>query len=398
MRVFIVIFLLVKSSFSVFAQQAEIKPFVSYLENHKFPSAKDYILEKFKSNDIVILSERDHRDITQYEFIIEVLKDESFKGNIYTEVGCRNNFNAINPFLLNDKLTEDEAEKALLAIYRNLDYEIIWDKYNFYYLLRSIFEINKSRNNKDKIKLYPLDLYFDWNEITCHSHYYFFYESINSSVIDRDVSIGKQFVSNYEFAKNHNPERSKALVILNTYHGYSQIPTYLPLPTEPKIYSAAQYIFKTYPSTTFNIYINFFKQTSDGSLSNNGLFDAAFKISRKDNLGFDLKNTPFGNSTFDLYDFGGDYDKNVKFDYIFNGMIYYKSIKEMKFVVGIPNIYPKEYEWQFYERLSIVEGTPLEETIINNKEYLEEVNSKKTFYLEDSIIKRIDEQINFWKD
>lgn len=210
--------------------------------------------------------------------------------------------------------------------------------------------------------------------------------------------MGNNFIKFYEFAKNRNPERNKALVILNTYHGYSQTPTFLPLPTQPEINSAAEYIFKTYPSITFNIYINYFKQSADGTLTNNGLFDAAFEISNKDNLGFDLENTPFGNATFDLYNFGGDYDKNIKFDYIFNGMIHYKSIKEMRFVVGIPNVYPKEFENQFYERLSIVEGTPLEETIINNKEYREEVNSKKTFYLEDSIIKRIDEQINFWKN
>lgn len=384
--------------FSVFSQKAEIIPYVSYLEGRKFPTAKDYILEKFKSNDIVILSEREHRDITQYEFIIEVLKDENFKGNIYTEVGCNNNYKVINQFLLNDKLSENEVENELLNIYRDLDYEIVWEKYNFYFLLSSVFEINKTRNTKDKILLFPLDVSFDWNEISCHSHYNFFYESIENGLIDRNVIMGKNFIKFYEFAQRRNSDRNKALVILNTYHGYSNIPEFLPLPTQPEINSAAEYIFKTYPSTTFNIYINYFKQAADGTLTNNGLFDAALEISKKANLGFDLKNTPFGNATFDLYNFGDDYDKNIKFDYIFNGMIYYKSIKEMRFVVGIPNIYPKEFENQFYERLSIIEGTPIDETIKNNEDFLNEVNTKKTFYLEDSIIKKIEEQINLWKN
>lgn len=173
-----VLFFFVLIHFSVFSQKSEIIPFVSYLESHKFPTAQDYILEKFKSNDIVVVSEREHRDITQYQFIVDVLKDQSFKGNVYTEVGCSNNYKVINQFLLNDKLTEDEPEQALLAIYRDLDYEIVWEKYNFYFLLSSIFEINKTRNPKDKILLFPLDVSFDWNEISCHSHYNFFYESI----------------------------------------------------------------------------------------------------------------------------------------------------------------------------------------------------------------------------
>lgn len=268
----------------------------------------------------------------------------------------------------------------MLNIYRDLDYEIVWEKHNFYFLLKSIYQINKFRNDTDKILLFPLDVTFDWSEIKCYSHYNFFYESIENGTIDRNVIMGKNFIEFYEYAKVRNPERKKALVILNTYHGYSNIPEFLLSPSQPEINSTAEYIFKTYPSTTFNIYINYFKQSADGTLTNNGLFDAAFEISKKNNLGFDLKNTPFGNATFDLYNFGGDYDKNIKFDYIFNGMIYYKSIKEMRFVVGISNIYPKEFENQFYERLAIVEGTALDETIKNNNEFLEEINTKKTFY------------------
>ena len=53
-------------------------------------SAKEYILSLFEKYDIVILCERDHREITQYDLILDVISDERFRaevGNVYTEIG-----------------------------------------------------------------------------------------------------------------------------------------------------------------------------------------------------------------------------------------------------------------------------------------------------------------------
>lgn len=338
---------------------------------------------------------RDHRDITQYDLYIDVIKDDNFKGNVYTEVGSWNNYQRINKFLLNSKLSEKEKEEELLAIYRDLDYTILWEKYNYYYLLNSIFEINRKREEKDKILLFPLDLEFDWKNYDCHSQYKLFNEYSENSIIDRNIIMGKNFVKFYEYAKSRNPIRPKALVIQNTYHGYIRIPKYLPLPTQPDIYSTGEYIYKTYPENTTNIYINFFVQTFDGTLTNKGLFDASFYYTESDNIGFDLKNTPFGSSEFDLYNFGGDYDK-VNFDYIFDGMIFYKPIAEMKLITGIPNVYPKEFEKQFYERLALIDGITYEESVRQNKELLKEINQKNEIKLQDSVILRINTQINYW--
>lgn len=380
---------------SAFAQKNVLIPYIEFIQKNKFPSAKDYILEKFKTKDIVIISERDHRDITQYELYIAVIKDTNFRGNIYTEVGSWNNYKRINKFLLNSNLSESAKEKELLAIYRNLDYTILWEKYNYYFLLSSIFEINKSRNEKDKILLFPLDLEFDWEKIDCHSQYKLVDEYSENSIVDRNIIMGKNFVYFYELAKKRNPERTKALVIENTYHGYIRIPKFIPLPTQPDIYSTGEYIFKTYPEYTTNIYINYFTQGFQNGLSNNGLFDAAFYFTKTDNIGFDLKNSPFGNSKFDLYNFGGDYEK-VNFDYVFDGMIFYKPVAEMNLVTGIPNVYPKEFEKQFYERLALINGISYDKCLSDNKELLKELNTKNEVKLPDSIIRKINAQIEHW--
>ena len=158
----ILIYIILTFNTIAYSQKSELKPFIEFLQKNKIQTAKDYILNKFQTKNIVIISERDHRDMTQYDLYLSVIKDEKFKGNVYTEVGSWNNYQRINKFLLNSNLSESEKEKELLAIYRDLDYTILWEKYNYYFLLNSIFETNKNRDEKDKILLFPLDLEFDW--------------------------------------------------------------------------------------------------------------------------------------------------------------------------------------------------------------------------------------------
>lgn len=188
------------------------------------------------------------------------------------------------------------------------------------------------------------------------------------------------------------------LVIQNTYHGYKRIPTYLPLPTEPTIYSVGEYIYKTYPDKTFGIYINFYKSGSLGNLSNNGIFDAAFEYTKKTNVGFDLKDTPIGNTKFDLYRFGGGYDTNVNFDYIFDGMIFYKPLKELVLKSGIPNIYPKEYEEVFFSKVALFSNQTLEEAPKNegNINILKMINTPVETPLNKEMLENISNQIKKW--
>jgi len=220
---------------------------------------------------------------------------------------------------------------------------------------------------------------------------------LNDSTVNRNEIMGSNFVKFYESSKRKNPNKTKALVIENTYHGYIRLPKYLPNPTQPIGETAGSYIYKTYPKTTTNIYINYLK-TANGfkDLANNGIFDASFDYTNMDNIGFDLKNTPFGKSKFDLYNFGGTDYEEVDYQYIFDGMIFYKPIVEMNFVTGIPNVYPKEFEKQFHERMTLIDGISYEESIKENEELLKELNTKTETKLQDSIIQKINSQIKYW--
>lgn len=371
-----------------------IKEFVNFLSNDKKLSPKEYIFKLYEQNDIIIISERHHADLTQYEFIINILKDKRFKGNIFTEVGVFNSYKPINQFLLKSSLSKQEKKEELLNLYRDVDFNVIWEKYNFYHLLSSIYDINQKRDENEKILLFPLDIKFDWKSIQNYQQYEMFDSFLEKNVIDRDYNMGKHFVTAYEYLKNKNPSRNKALVILNSYHGYTRIPTYLPLPTKPDIYSAAEFIYKTYPNTTKSVLINTYNYTKK-ELVAGGKWDAAFKMTENKNVGFDFKNSPFGKTIFDLYNFGGSDFSTVNFEYIFDGFVFYKPINEFILAWGIPDIYTGKYTEQFYKRISLTEGISLEKARTEeNIEWLKKINELKYTKIRD--LDLYNKQIKNW--
>jgi len=373
-----------------------IKQFVDYLTNGNHLSPKEYIFQSFEKNDIIILSERNHKELKQYELIIDILKDERFKGNIYTEVGVFNAEKQINEFLKKEGLSKQEKEIQLLNIYKILDYSTIWENYNYYFLLSSIYDINQHRKEKDKIFLSPLDVEFSWNSIKCQEQYEMFHNMMRTNDINRNEIMGKHFIMGYQRSKRNNSNKIKALVILNTYHGYIKTPSFLPLPTMPNILTTAEFIYKTYPTATKGILLNGYG-FSPVKLVADGKWDAAFKINGNKNLGFDFKNTPFGTTKFDMYNFGGNDYAIVNFEYIFDGFIFFTPFEDFELAVGIPNIFnDKEFVEEFYgsaaidQNITIEEAKKIKETIV----YIETVNSLKI-----GKIQRLDEltkELNKW--
>jgi len=341
-----------------------IKAYVDFLKNKSLLSPQEYVLQSFREKDIIILSERLHPEFKQYEMIVDILKDERFKGNVYTEVGVANAGEKINEFLQKEGLTPEQADQSVTAIFKNLDMFPLWPDYNFFYLIRSIYDINQHRSMNDKIFLYPLDVRFSWDSIQCNAQYQMFMDMMEPQgfppIIDRNSLMGKAFANAYDQAGYHHPEKKKALVILNTYHGYTRIPTFFPHPEEPTVYSAAAYIYKTYPGKVKGISINGIGNTMQ--LVCGGKWDAAFRVTGNVPVGFDLPGTPFGKTTFDMYNFGGTDYATVNFEYIFDGFIFFEPIENFDLVWGIPGIFNDSiFANEFYRRCAIAEGITPEE-------------------------------------
>ena len=377
-----------------------IKPYVDFLSGNTFLSPKEYVLKSFEEKDIIVLCERLHPEFKQYEMIVEIIKDKQFTGNVYTEVGVFNSGQQINDFLCKENLTEIDIKEHLLAIFKNLDMFSLWPNYNYYYLLENIYQINQERQLNEKIQLFPLDVMFSWDSIKCDDQYNMFLDMMEPQhnfppIIDRNVIEAQYFIRKYDQEKYYNPNKKKAIIIMNTYHGYTRTPKYLPHPTEPNTYSTAEYIFKTFPNSTKGILINGI--SNSWNLVANGKWDAAFRFTGNKNVGFDMKDTPFGKTKFDMYNFGGNAYESVNFEYIFDGMVFYEPIENFEVVVGIPGIFDDTaFVTEFYRRTSMEERITIEESMSSEeiRNYIEDWNVKKVNKISD--LDKFNALINKW--
>ena len=199
-------------SSSTFSQNSEIKPYVDYLKKIEKKSAKDYILQQFQDHDIVILCERNHGDLSQYELIKEILSDEYFKKNVknlFTEIGLINLYPEINNFLKTRGLDSIYVERKLNEFQRNASFWSTWDNYNYHYLLRTIYDLNNNSDNQ--ISYYPSDVEFDWSQVKNIEDYV---REQDFEIEPRDSLMAYNIINRYEKIKTKSPLR-KAILFLN---------------------------------------------------------------------------------------------------------------------------------------------------------------------------------------
>ncbi len=102
-----------------------IAEYVQFLRQpHQTPV--DYLLSLFHTYDIVVLCERVHPEITQYDLLYELACDRRFQeqvGHIFTECGSCTLRSFVESFLLDATLTDEQVTEKLRHIYRNYDWE-----------------------------------------------------------------------------------------------------------------------------------------------------------------------------------------------------------------------------------------------------------------------------------
>lgn len=334
------------SSYAI-SQNIEIQPYVDHLNQLEKKSAKDYILQKFQDNDIVILCERDHRDISQYELIKEILSDQYFQENIknlFTEIGVINLNPEINKFLQTKGLDSSYVKKKLAKFQFNSSFWTFWEKYNYHYLLNAIYDINNNSDNP--ISYYPSDVEFDWSQVLNAKDYN---REMEIDTEPRDSLIAFNIINQFEKIKSQ--KNKKALVILNYRHAF-KIHT---IRNSGGIQeNAAKYLFDYFGNRATNILIsqvNFSEKGSDYtySLIQNGKWDASFKFLNIDDLGFDFKDNVFGKDNLDIW----NNNSLNKFEDTFDGLVFYKPIEEYNLVSYFEGLIPKELEDEFFRRFKI---------------------------------------------
>ena len=326
-----------------------IQPYVDCLSK-KPPSAKEYILSLFKEHDIVFICERDHRDITQYELYLEILRDPYFTnqvGVLFTEVGSRSLNPELNWFLHTTGLDSTEMDKHILDFRRNMLFYPVWHCYNWNLLAKGIYQLNQALPAGKQISWYPSDIYFDTESPAKKEQLKVAYEQYND-YYQRDSLMADYVIRQVKEMKMKNPKQ-KTLVIMNYRHAFN--PNYYRQKGVPE-QNVGRFLFEAFPGQCANVMVNQFALRtihSDNDIAiaptQGGKWDAAFQYLGINDAGFDFSGTPFGQDSF-------DHDPRtypgIMYQDVFTGFVYYRSIPEFRIVVGVPHIaedgFADEYE------------------------------------------------------
>jgi hypothetical protein len=293
-------------------------------------------MDLFEKYDVVVLGERDHRDMTQYDLIQQIISDHRFiakVGNVLIEVGGYNTADELNAVLKGTYSHDTIFDEELVNVLFYTDFMPMWEKTNYTKLMKDVYLVNKNLPRERKISVTPTDLSFSWKQAqTMTAEEYRVTVFNNTWPNYKDIIMGNNAINElYKIFDGNNP-RKKALIIYNTPHSCRFFEN-----TEPRFpIFAYQLIADRFPGRVANVMLNWASLVDDKyALSNDGKIDAAFAACSYKPIGFDLANSPFENF---LYDVNMPKPANeVKMKNVNHGFIYYKPIYEWVYGVGVPN-------------------------------------------------------------
>lgn len=310
-------------------------------------SPKDYIFRLFETYDNVVVCERDHRDMTQYELYFDIVTDERFQGgNILMEVGVSNAFEEINDFLRDKSLSEDQVEQRLISILRRIDYYPLWEKTNYPVFLRKLHYYNRELPQEKQVTVYPVDVPFSWEEMDNRREYERFRRQF-ARYPGRDSVMGLQMVERIGQIAADPSRNKRCLILMNNYHADFNVSR-----------SASAYVKRAFPEETVNVMVSWMRQDREQGryfLLDEGRWDAAFKWMGIREAGFDLAGTPFGRTPANQYH--DRYTADHQIENVFHGFIFYRPIEEIVLSQGYPGLIDKGFRAEMRRRNRVLLGS-----------------------------------------
>ncbi len=332
-----------------------IASYVSFVEKQDL-SAKDYLLSLFDRYDIVVFCERTHDEFTQYELLADLFSDSRFYnqvGDIFMEMGGGNFDEEMNNYLLSENLSKEQSNKKALEIQRNALWYPLWERYNYHFLLTTLYGINGPLPKQKKLKLHPTDIDIRWDEIKTADDA--IAKIMNDDVQDgRDSVMGNNITSYITRNDASSAKRKKYFVILNTAHATRGTYTVYDF----KIKSAASYIFEKFGDRVVNVLLNFenlLNMTSTNALPEarpilKGKLDAGFEFLGIDDKGFDIKGSPLENQRFENMTM---LDTTLTNEKVFTGFVFYNSFPRHEHINGVPGIVDEAFKPELERRYKL---------------------------------------------
>jgi len=300
----------------------------------------EYINNKFKRHDIVVLCERTHPESTQWDFIMQMLENKNFNESvdlIFTEYGHRGLQQDLDS-LLNSK-DSLEINKLALNIVRN---DAVWpysDLTNFYNFLLKVAFINRVSNAENKYDYKFIDQNVRWNGMTKASYQNY----INALKTKRDSIMAYHIISHLDSIE----KGTKCIVVLNHVHAMNLTQIKSKLTFQKSTYT---FLKERYQNRITNILINNRMAGGFPPIAN-GTWNQAFKKNQNRAIGFDFAASRFGSDHFDMLDFLrintapfnrkfyiNEFD-NLKYSDVFDGMVYINSEQDFIWAEGIPGYF-----------------------------------------------------------
>ena len=330
-----------------------IDKYVQFLKQQK-QTPVDYFVGLFQTYDLVVLCERSHPEVTQYDMIYELAADKRFQqqaGHIFMENGTPTLRPDVETFLTDNTLTEPQAQEKLRRIFRDFSWDGETSRTNIYHFFQKVRSLNRSLPKDLRVHLYPSDLAFDWAGATKES-----YSAMCKQLGRRDQVIANNVADKFNEILR-SPGRHKALVIMNYRHAFPHIPLRQGGRTQT-VENVAGFLMTFYPGKVANVMLNNVR-IMPGSTDNqiaisaiqDGKWDAAFAALGYPALGFDFKDSPFGADEFDY--FAVPFPIGRKYQEIFAGYVFYKPLDEHRMTFAIPGLLDASFAAEMLKRCQI---------------------------------------------
>lgn len=268
--------------------------YVDFLKDNR-QNINDYIMGLFKEYDHVILCERMHPEMTQYDMIYNLVTDQRFVdsvGVVFTEVGNVDSRvaykNLINKSFENDTLMEKALTSFLMD---NQTVWLLWTPTNCFDFLKKMYYFNHDSEKKVEI------LFSDRNWLD------------QSQLNVRDSIMADNIISTVD-----SDSIRKSLIIMNYRHAFL---------TRGNV---GHYINRKFPGKVANVMINSPVIMRLMTPIQNGHWDVATEQVRPIEYAFNFNGSPFGEDNFDYALFSST--PGVKYKDMFTGIIFYKSTNE----------------------------------------------------------------------
>ena len=312
---------------------SSVSRYVDYLKQNR-QDINDYVLGLFEKYDYVILCERHHQDMTQYDMIYNLVTDNRFVdkvGVVFTEIGCAESRDAYKTLVETTFPNDTLLEKGLASfLMENQTVHLLWPNTNWFTFLKRMYYFNHDREKKVEI------LFADRNWID------------RTELAYRDSVMADNIIKTIE-----SDSLKKSLIIMNYRHAF-----FTPG-------CCGEYIQRRFPGKVANVMINNLKfdllslalgkEIARPDLRH-GEWDVAFEQMPTDAFAFDLKDSPFGKDHFDYFALPWAMENGMQYQDMFNGFIYYKALIDHRASVGFNHLFDPENVAKLQERERLLPG------------------------------------------